>query len=131
MMLIMRFISIVKSYMKERITNLLKDKIVWEMLKAYILIMVLFFIIGIIKWNSLPPQLPLFYSLPRSNDQLGVPVMFMILPLISLLVFCLNLIFASGIFPKERLGAILLVIMGDIISFLLLITFIKIIFSVT
>lgn len=115
----------------DEIKLMLKDTIISRFTKGFIAIMLIFIIIGAWKWQYLPPQIPLFYSLPRSPDQLSNYVFILFLPIFCIFFFGINFILASHFYQKEKLASIILVTIGTIISFLSLITFIKIIFLVT
>src|SRR3990170_6646739 len=114
--------------MFENARSLLSDKLVSLMTKIYIASLLLFMAIFVWKWPQLPRELPLFYSLPKSPEQLATPHLLMILPLFSFLFFFINLLTAAFLHTNEKLAAILLVIAGTVSSLLLLTTFIKIIF---
>lgn len=117
--------------MKQKINELLKETLVRRTVVIFIAIMSLYLIILLWKWQMLPPQLPLFYSLPKSNEQLATPFQLLLLLLFSFLFFTINLIAAAYLYPKEKLGSILLVIIGAIVVGLLLYAFIKIVFLVS
>ena len=117
--------------MKNRLAKLIQEKSVIVCYKIFFVLMFIFLGIGLWKWKNLPPELPLFYSLPRSSDQLGTPFALLLLPMISLFLFALNLIFAALIYEKSKLASDILTIIGLIASLLLLMTYIKIIFLVT
>lgn len=53
----------------------------------------------ILKLNQLPPQLPLFYSKPWGEDQLGDTWMIVILPLLLNIFYILNNYFYKKYFP--------------------------------
>lgn len=78
-------------------------------------------------WRSLPPELPLFYSLPWGKEQLTTPVGLFLLPLLSLGVFFLNLILTAFLAKGEKLIQRMLSAAAAIISLLCLIALIKII----
>lgn len=90
-----------------------------------------FLLLSIWKYSVLPPQLPLFYSLPRSTNQLGSTVEIFILPIFAVCFAVVNYYIASIVYQKERLAAIFLCGTSAAVSLLLLITFVKIIFLVT
>lgn len=117
--------------MKDKIKQLIYDNRIKIIIRAHLFIFLLFFIFIIFKWSSLPPQLPLFYSLPKGEEQLGNPLQFLLLPFFSLLIFGINFTLAAYFYPKERLFSVLMAVISLISSFLLLITFIKIIFLIT
>ncbi len=116
---------------KKRFIDLSSDKYINWAVSIFIVIFALNIIILIWKWNSLPSQVPLFYSLPKSPDQLGSPMTLLLLPLSSLLSFIINYSLAVVLYSKEKLASILLVITATTISFLFFITFIRIVFLVT
>lgn len=111
--------------------NFVKDQIIRLMLKVYSVILLTFIIVGVWKWNILPPQLPLFYSLPRSADQLGTPPLLLMLPVFSLISFISSFFLATVISEKEKLCSVLLVICSTVVSFLLLITFVQIVITIS
>ena len=117
--------------MKQKINELIREAIVRRSIIIFVVIVSLYFAILIWKWGQLPPQLPLFYSLPKSNDQLATPVQLLILPFFSLLFFITNFITAAFFYPKEKLGSFLLVITGTVVASMLLYTFIKIVFLIS
>lgn len=117
--------------MKLKIKNLFQDKLVRKISKFYIFILVIFLITIIWKWKAFPPELPLFYSLPRGNMQLGTPILLLLLPGFSILVFVFNLILSAIFYREDILIAKLLMITGLVVTIFLLITFIKIIFIIS
>lgn len=125
------FLLISKKTMKQKFINLLHELIILRLVKFFGIIIFCYLLIGIWKWRALPPQIPLFYSLPRSVDQLGTSLNLLILPILSLVFFMIDFIFAAIIFEKEKIAAQISVIIGTVSAFLLLITFVKIILLIT
>ncbi len=117
--------------LRQKLDELLKDRFIKASVKFFLVFMTIFILIIIWKWNKLPPQIPLFYSLPRSNDMLGSKSQILLLPLFSLVLYTLNLLFSLYIYNKEKLAAIFLTLAGSGFTLLLLITFIKIVFMLT
>lgn len=117
--------------MRQKVVRFLKDPFIANLVKIFAVVLMLYIVIAVWKWSSLPPQIPLFYSFPRSTDQLASPWQILLLPFFSLLFFCLNFIIASLLYPEEKLVCILLVLIGLIVSLLFFTTFIKIIFLIT
>lgn len=113
------------------VTFLQQEKIANRVFFGFLFIMAFFIIFSIWRWPSLPPQLPLFYSLPKSPDQLGTSLQLMLLPFFSFAVFGINLLIASYIYPGEKLAALLLVCTAFTADILFLITFIKIVFLIS
>lgn len=115
--------------MKQKIKLFFQDKLT-RYISIIITILILFeFILLIGKWNILPPQLPLFYSLPRSNNQLGSTIQLILLPVLSLLIYLLNA--AVAIETDKKIVRKLLILTSFITSSLLFIAFAKIIILVT
>ncbi len=112
---------------KNNVVSLLKNRELNLVFRLFILVMIIYLIITAIKWKSFSPQLPLFYSLPRSSDQLGNPFTLMLLPSFSLIFFIGNFVIASYLYSKEKLASFILVISGLVLSILLLITYVKIV----
>jgi hypothetical protein len=98
-------------------------------------ILTMFFIITsiislIIFWGKLPPQSPLFYSLPWGEQQLADSKTLFLLPLISLLVLGFNFGF-NKLIKEKGLLTTLAYWTATIVSFLSFFTLIKIIFLIT
>ncbi len=117
--------------MKENFTEFLKDKNLKRLIWTDSFILSIFITIAIWKWSTLPVQLPLFYSLPRSQEQLATPLKLLVLPVFALIFSLINFTTAAFLFTKERLASIILIAMATIVSFLLLFTFIKIVFLIS
>ncbi len=88
--------------------------------------------IGIaLRWSALPPQIPLFYSLPTGEDQLVEWWMIFILPLLmNILVIC-NMFIASKISLQNIFDQSVLRYTNYAVIFILLYVFLRIIFLVT
>jgi hypothetical protein len=117
--------------MQEKIKELLKDKFIKNICIANVFILFIFVMVLLIKWKNLEVQLPLYYSLPRSEEQLGTPVMLLILPGASLICFIINFSIALRLYTREILCTYLLFSSSLIVSSLLLITFLRIVFLIS
>lgn len=93
---------------------------------------ILFFALGflLLTWKNLPPQLPLFYSLPWGEEQLGKPVFLLILPLSSLFWGILNFFLGVFSFEKQPLAAKILIWATFWFTFLTSLTLVKIVFLI-
>jgi len=109
---------------------MLKDHLIIVLIRVFIALITVFLILSILKFNKLPSQLPLFYSLPKGEEQLGRPTLLISIPLFSILIFTLNFVLGSIWFTKDKIMTYILVVSADIFTLLFLITFIKIIFLV-
>jgi hypothetical protein len=117
--------------MRKNIRELLENKAVTRFTRIFLATLIIFLGIGVWKWHLLPPQLPLFYSLPKSNDQLGTPLQLLMLPALSVLFFAVSFLVSLRLRKTEILAAELLIMTSSIISIFLLIAFVKIIFLIT
>ena len=84
-----------------------------------------------LKWQNLPPEVPLYYSLPWGEEQLTTPFSLLILPLSSFFIFLLNFFLASIFLEKEPWLLRILILTATIFSFLSTLALIKIIFLIT
>lgn len=117
--------------MKEKIRNYLKDPWTAVLIRYYLFILFIYCLVIIWKWSYLPSQVPLFYSVPKGEEQLGNKLQLLLLPIFSLVIFFINFILAVIFHSKEKLFSLLLIIISLISSLLLLITFIKIVFLIS
>ncbi len=85
----------------------------------------------VVAWRFLPPEVPLFYSLPYGQSELAGRLFLWLLPAASLLIFLLNFQLAIKFFSKEELLAQIALLTTSIVSLLSSITLIKIIFLAT
>jgi len=116
---------------KENIIQLLNDKYLYKMVKVFLLVIIIYLTIGILRWKKLNPEIPLFYSLPRGTHQLGTPFALLILPSLSILFFGSNFLLASFIYKEEKLAAFILIMAGLVSTFIFLLAYLKIIFLTT
>lgn len=117
--------------MKEKISKFLKVKKIKIATRAFLALFTLSLLILTLKWKGLPPEVPLYYSLPWGERQLTTPFNLLILPLASFFVFVLNFFVASILLEKEPWLARILILAGAFFSFLSTLTLIKIIFLIT
>lgn len=82
-------------------------------------------------WQSLPPQLPLFYSRPWGEEQLTSPIGLLLLPGLSSLIMLVNLFLPTLVPQQERLTTQILTSASTIFSLACLLTLIKIVFLVS
>lgn len=71
----------------------------------------------IFKFNSLPPQIPLYFSLPWGDSQLATSTNIIYLPVFSLLITILNGFWAAMLVKTNPLFSKLLVVFSLIFSF--------------
>lgn len=117
--------------MKEKVLKLLRVKQLKTAMRVFLFFFTLSLIMLIIKWQKLPPEIPLYYSLPWGEEQLTTPSGLLVLPLSSFFVFFLNFYLASIFLEKEPLLCRILILTGTVFSFLSTLTLIKIILLIT
>lgn len=122
---------ITKSEFIAKFTSSFHDPIIRKSVKLFFLIMLLYIFILICKWNEIPLQIPLYYSLPKSPEMLGAKIQILTLPVYSLIFFMINYLISVFLYEKEKIAAIILDIAATGFAFLAFITFIKIVFLVT
>ena len=93
------------------------------------LILFSFAVLGF-TFKRLPPEVPMFYSFPWGQDQLGKSIYLIILPLGCLILGMINFILSFFIFPKEPLAAKILALTTCGLTFLGLLTLSRIIFLI-
>ncbi|KKS98206.1 MAG: hypothetical protein UV73_C0003G0148 [Candidatus Gottesmanbacteria bacterium GW2011_GWA2_43_14] len=117
--------------MKNKLKRVLKDTIILRCLQIFLILMAVFMAVIVWKWQELPPELPLFYSLPRSEDVLGTPYTLLILPVLSIVIFMVHLAWAAQIYEREMLTSRILAVTALTVGLILLITFLRIIFLIS
>ena len=106
-----------------------RDKLhFWIGVSPLILSLVLTLAILVIL-RSLPPRLPLFYSLPWGEGQLATHQQFLIIPISISAVTLLNLFISWQLHPSQSLFKKGLVLSSIIVSLILTVTFIKIVLN--
>lgn len=90
-------------------------------LSAILVIIILMF------FPSLPPRLPLFYSLAWGEGQLASHQQFLIIPAGIILIAMLNFTISSQLHPAQAFFKKILYISSFVSSLILTITFIKIV----
>jgi hypothetical protein len=85
----------------------------------------------VLRWNTLPPLIPLWYSRPWGTDQLAQPIWLFILPIGSILLYFVNLTISMYLTAEYLIFTQILFITSLLVSLLSFITLIKILFLVT
>ena len=89
------------------------------------------FFLLVVKWGQLPPEVPLFYSLPWGEDQLTPPLTLILVISISLLIYILTVVFGTQIYRRFPYYAHLLFVSATIISLLIVATIVQIVFLIS
>ena len=98
-----------------------------RILRWNIFLILIQFIFLIYQFNNLPPQVPLFYSLPWGEAQLVPATYFFLLPVFSIIVLLLNSFLATIFNLNSELLSYLLNISSLLFSSLSLTALLKII----
>jgi len=85
----------------------------------------------ILRWNQLPPQVPLWYGKPWGTDRLAEPYWLFILPAGCLIWHIINTLVSATVLRNYLVFSQLLFITSLIISILALFTLTKILLIVT
>lgn len=105
-----------------------QDKIVlWSMFFS-IMFALFIFIAWASNYRFLPPQLPLYYSLPWGDGQLVDKSQFIILPSIIILIMLVNLIISWHLHPSQLAIKRILMISTSVIGLVILMSVLKILF---
>jgi len=83
------------------------------------------------KFNSLPPQVPLYYSLPWGESQLTQTSLLFIFPIISLILLLINHLFSISLVKTSLLLSRILLAISLIFSFLSLVAILHIVYLIT
>lgn len=91
------------------------------------------FQIGLLAWKfaNLPPQVPLYYSLPWGSSQLVNSSSLFLLPTISVVILFIDNLFSVSFFKNFRLISLFSIVTSLIISFFLAVTLFKIVFLIS
>ena len=90
---------------KRGINFLLAEKTLRFFIYFNLLLIFTGFLIFFLFYSSLPPQVPLFYSRPWGEEQLGESFWLMLLPGGSLLIFLFNNLMATHFVRQEKILA--------------------------
>lgn len=123
--------QITKLFPKDKISLLKQEKTIRLATRIYFAILFFTFAFLVFTWKRLPPELPLFYSLPWGEEQLGKPSFLLILPIGSLLMGMVNFSLAVFSFERQPMLAKILVWATSLLTFLASLTLIKIILLIT
>ena len=89
------------------------------------------FVILIFKFGDLPPQIPLYFSLPWGESQLSPSIHIIYLPIFSVMVTLINSFWAAMLVKTNPLFSKLLIIFSLIFSFFISLALFQIVFLVS
>ena len=82
-------------------------------------------------WQKLPPVIPLFYSLPWGEEQLTSPLTLLFILLTTGVIFCLNTLIATFVYPVSPYYARILITGSLLFTLLAAVTIWKTLFLIT
>lgn len=115
--------SVLGNFWQEKINSLFFR---WNLLLIVFQIVILIF-----KFNDLPRQIPLFYSLPWGDGQLASAASLFILPMFSIIILLINNLIATFFFKSTVFFSRLLVFFSLIFSLLSAISLTRIIILIS
>lgn len=115
-------LSLLGQFWQEKINSTF---IRWIFFFIFSQLIILFF-----TYSNLPPQVPLYYSLPWGEARLASVINLFLFPLFSVLIFIVNSMLAMFYASKIKLLSQLLIIIAFIFNLFALIALIDIIFLV-
>ena len=104
-----------------------QQKINSQLLRFNLLLIGLQLALLLYKFNQLPPEVPLFYSLPLGEDQLASTSQLFFIPIFSITIGLINNLCAALFVPHKSLLSRSLILLSLIYSFLSLVTLYQII----
>lgn len=111
--------------------NFWQEKINSHFFRWNLLLIIFQIAILIFKFNDLPQQIPLYYSLPWGDGQLASTASLFILPTFSIIILLINNLIATFFFKTIPLLSRLLVIFSLVFSFLSSISLTRIILLIS
>lgn len=92
---------------------------------------VLAFALFLIRYHTLPPQVPIWYSQPWGADQLAHPLWLLILPLGSAILYIVNTTIAIYVLSEYLIFVQVTFLTSMVVSLLSFVSLVKILFLVT
>jgi hypothetical protein len=108
----------------------LSDKILVTIVALGLTMVLLSVLSLIIKWQNLPPQVPLFYSKPWGNEQLATKTLLWFLPTLSVVIWLIDLLLIRTLLKNDEFLSRILAIFGVLSAILISFTLVKIILQV-
>ncbi len=120
-----------KNYFRQYAEIFRNDRVFRLFLRAALILFALCFFILVWRFNRLPPQLPLYYSLPWGEDQLASPIELVIFSSSLILFWGVQVFGAFILYRKYTYLARLLLVGSILITVLGLYSAMRILFLVT
>jgi len=117
-------------FFKDNFDFFFQDKTIKTAWTIFGVILLASLLVLFIFWRKLPPQIPLYYSLPWGEEQLAQTFFILILPFSSLVLGLVNLFLAVFFFDKQPLASKILSLAAVVYILLSSLALVKIIFLV-
>lgn len=114
-----------------KFTNFIKRPLIKRATLAFAAMFIFSISLIVLKWSELPPEVPLYYSLPWGEKQLGSPWELSILPTLSASIFITNLLITFFLAKDNKLAIKLLIATALFVVALLTYSLVRIIFLVS
>lgn len=108
-----------------------QEKVNYHLFRWNLLLIIFQLTLLIIKFNSLPAQVPLYYSLPWGEEQLAAAASLFLLPTFSIVVLLVNNLIATFFLKTTPLFSRLLTVFSLVFSLLSSITLTRIIILIS
>lgn len=93
---------------REGIELVIQNNVINTAVKLSLAVIVIGFLIIVLSWSRLPPEVPLFYSLPWGENQLADQIWLLVLPLLALGVTGFNLLVSAVVVKFDIMAAVVL-----------------------
>lgn len=114
--------------MKEKFNLLISDQFIKISLLLSLFFLVPLVILIIATFGNLPPLIPFFNSMPWGEDRLFSSRTIIFIPLLVLVIFTINLFFATAIYKKYALIARIILFNCFLFLLLSLLSYLQILF---
>jgi hypothetical protein len=112
--------------------NAIKTNWLIQLVNKFVFVITILSIAAIVlRWNKLPPMIPLWYSMPWGLDQLAPSIWLFVLPIGCIILYFINLAISIYATTEYLIFTQVLFLTSLLVSLLSFITLIKILFLVT
>lgn len=111
--------------------SLLQDKIIEPAIIFSSLLIIFSFLFLVFNFNKLPPEVPLFHSLPWGEEQLAVKWQLFFLPFLSLIFLIVDLLLARRLYSQNLFLSRVLALSAPVFGLLSTIALVETILLIT
>lgn len=121
----------IKQFLKTRLSEILHDPYFIWTTRINLFFLLPAAAILLINWRRLPPQLPLYYSLPWGEEQLATPTILLSVFLSTVFVSAGNLVCVFFVRSVSQFYTRIVFVVGTFYTLLTVVTIIKIVLLIT